>query len=338
MSTSMKSCSGPRRSRSDGARHVDDIPFMPVERCWADALAAAAFPLAAQGQQGATRPVQEPTDVRIRMTFNDLTLTATLYDNPSARDLASMLPLNLKIEDYGRQREDRPSAAQADRGRQRSFRKRAAGRPLLLQAMGQPRPVLRRLPLGRADPSRPLRQRLRAAAGSRRVPGPHRTDLNTPLRHSNYDPTEGTTHDQLQDRAGRLACVPSPAFANDSKSPIIGAWRMTSLQVTDASGQSDRHPVFRPGYLLSRGNALRPGDESRTPPQNRRPTPRMATRPIMARSKSTKPRRPLPSPWNRPWSAISSASDGAQVRGHGDQLVITPADPKEGWRVTYDRF
>ncbi len=25
-----------------------------------------------------------------------------LYDNPSARDLASMLPLDLKIEDYGR--------------------------------------------------------------------------------------------------------------------------------------------------------------------------------------------------------------------------------------------
>ncbi len=36
------------------------------------------------------------------MTFNKLTLTAMLYDNPSARDFASMHPLDLKIEDYGR--------------------------------------------------------------------------------------------------------------------------------------------------------------------------------------------------------------------------------------------
>jgi hypothetical protein len=27
-------------------------------------------------------------------------VTATLYDNPSARDLASMLPLDLSIDDY----------------------------------------------------------------------------------------------------------------------------------------------------------------------------------------------------------------------------------------------
>jgi hypothetical protein len=29
-------------------------------------------------------------------------LTATLYDNPTARDLVSLLPLDLKIQDYGR--------------------------------------------------------------------------------------------------------------------------------------------------------------------------------------------------------------------------------------------
>ncbi|APO79582.1 cyclophilin-like domain-containing protein (plasmid) [Rhizobium etli 8C-3] len=44
---------------------------------------------------------QERTDVRIKFTFADHTMTATLYDNPSARDFASMLPLNLKIEDFG---------------------------------------------------------------------------------------------------------------------------------------------------------------------------------------------------------------------------------------------
>ncbi|MQW51569.1 hypothetical protein GHK71_19425 [Sinorhizobium meliloti] len=32
---------------------------------------------------------QEPTDVKIKLTFGDHTMTATLYDNPSARDFAS---------------------------------------------------------------------------------------------------------------------------------------------------------------------------------------------------------------------------------------------------------
>ncbi|PDS78599.1 cyclophilin-like fold protein [Rhizobium sp. L43] len=66
------------------------------------ALAAAAIPLTARGQEGRDPANQEPTDVRIRIGFNKLTLTATLFDNPTARDLVSMLPLNLTIEDYGR--------------------------------------------------------------------------------------------------------------------------------------------------------------------------------------------------------------------------------------------
>ncbi|MGO7675584.1 cyclophilin-like fold protein, partial [Rhizobium ruizarguesonis] len=52
-----------------------------------------------QDERGSADP--EATDVRIRIGFNNLTLTATLSDNPTALDLASMLPLNLKIEDYG---------------------------------------------------------------------------------------------------------------------------------------------------------------------------------------------------------------------------------------------
>nr|WP_246813180.1 cyclophilin-like fold protein [Rhizobium changzhiense] len=58
--------------------------------------------MTARGQEGRDPANQEPTDVRIRIDFNKLTLTATLYDNPTARDLASLLPLDLKIEDYGR--------------------------------------------------------------------------------------------------------------------------------------------------------------------------------------------------------------------------------------------
>ena len=39
--------------------------------------------------------------MRIRLTFNGQSMIATLYDNPSARDLASLLPLDLTIDDYG---------------------------------------------------------------------------------------------------------------------------------------------------------------------------------------------------------------------------------------------
>ncbi len=63
-------------------------------------LAGAVMPLAFA--QTAQRPAaaQEKTSMRIRIAFNNQDFTATLYDNPSARDLASMLPLDLTIDDY----------------------------------------------------------------------------------------------------------------------------------------------------------------------------------------------------------------------------------------------
>jgi hypothetical protein len=38
--------------------------------------------------------------MRIRVVFADQAFTAALDDNPSARDLVSMLPVDLTIEDY----------------------------------------------------------------------------------------------------------------------------------------------------------------------------------------------------------------------------------------------
>lgn len=38
--------------------------------------------------------------MKIRISFSDRDFTAALYDNPSARDLVSMLPLDLTIDDY----------------------------------------------------------------------------------------------------------------------------------------------------------------------------------------------------------------------------------------------
>ncbi len=39
--------------------------------------------------------------MRIGMTFDGRTMLATLYDNPSAKDFFSMLPLDLTIKDFG---------------------------------------------------------------------------------------------------------------------------------------------------------------------------------------------------------------------------------------------
>ncbi len=47
-----------------------------------------------------TVPNQDKTSMKIRIEFNGASMTATLYDNPSARDFASMLPLDLTIDNY----------------------------------------------------------------------------------------------------------------------------------------------------------------------------------------------------------------------------------------------
>ena len=66
------------------------------------ALAIACLAPVAKAQKGNAPASEEPTTMKVRMTFNGQTMVATLSDNPSARDFASMLPLELTIEDYGR--------------------------------------------------------------------------------------------------------------------------------------------------------------------------------------------------------------------------------------------
>lgn len=63
------------------------------------ALAASlSTPSLARGQADATDT--GTTAMRLSFTFADQCFTATLEDNPSARDLVSMLPLDLTITDY----------------------------------------------------------------------------------------------------------------------------------------------------------------------------------------------------------------------------------------------
>jgi len=61
----------------------------------ATALAGVAAPRLAFGQGQSEKAV-----MKIECAFSDHIFTASLYDNPSARDFASMLPLDLTIEDY----------------------------------------------------------------------------------------------------------------------------------------------------------------------------------------------------------------------------------------------
>jgi hypothetical protein len=64
-------------------------------------LASAVMMRVAFGQTAQdVAPAQDETSMKIRIAFNGMSMTATLYDNPSARDFASMLPLDLTIDDY----------------------------------------------------------------------------------------------------------------------------------------------------------------------------------------------------------------------------------------------
>ena len=64
-------------------------------------IGAALVPTLALAQQGSDPASQEPSAMKIRMTFSGFEMIGTLYDNASARDFFSLLPLDLTIEDYG---------------------------------------------------------------------------------------------------------------------------------------------------------------------------------------------------------------------------------------------
>lgn len=77
-----------------------ELPILGRRTLIGAAFVTAVLPRLAYGQQGGNPASQEPADMRIRMTFNGRIMTATLYDNPSARDFFSMLPLDLTIDNY----------------------------------------------------------------------------------------------------------------------------------------------------------------------------------------------------------------------------------------------
>jgi hypothetical protein len=68
-----------------------------VSACSAEDHAATSTSVA-QRSSAASGP--EANTMKIRLTINGKSMTATLIDNPTARDFIALLPMTLKLEDY----------------------------------------------------------------------------------------------------------------------------------------------------------------------------------------------------------------------------------------------
>jgi hypothetical protein len=75
-------------------------PFFTRRAFLAAGVGAVLLPSLTVGQEGSDPASQEATEMKIRMVFDGQTLTGTLYDNASARDFYSMLPLDMSIDNY----------------------------------------------------------------------------------------------------------------------------------------------------------------------------------------------------------------------------------------------
>ncbi|NTF66237.1 lipocalin-like domain-containing protein [Rhizobium rhizogenes] len=129
----------------------------------------------------------------------------------------------------------------------------------------------------------------------------------------------------------------SPAFASDAKSPIIGAWRMTALEV-GAAGNLQAIPysgqlVFTQGGTLS-VQAMNPDANAADTPYTTKayeayygPVEIDDARNIFAITvESSLVRNLIGQRLERKFEVTD------------DKLVISPVDAAEGWRVSYDRF
>jgi hypothetical protein len=74
--------------------------FFLFRRTLLGAMAAGVVTPRSLAQQSKNPASREPV-MKVKLTFNNQSMTAILHDNPSARDLASLLPLDLMIDDYG---------------------------------------------------------------------------------------------------------------------------------------------------------------------------------------------------------------------------------------------
>ncbi|AYG70998.1 MULTISPECIES: lipocalin-like domain-containing protein [unclassified Rhizobium] len=137
--------------------------------------------------------------------------------------------------------------------------------------------------------------------------------------------------------AGLMLAFTSPAFASDAKSPIIGTWRMTTLEV-GAAGSLQAIPysgelVFTQAGTLS-VQAMNPDANAADTPYTTKayeayygPVEIDDAKNIFAITVESSLVRDL----------IGQRLE-RKFEVTGDKLVISPVDAAEGWRVSYDRF
>lgn len=129
-----------------------------------------------------------------------------------------------------------------------------------------------------------------------------------------------------------------PVLAQDETSSIIGAWRMTSLEITDASGQTAIVPysgqvIFTDAGTLS-VQAMNPDADALDNPYTLNGyeayygpvTVNEAEGTFVIEVESAAVRNLIGQRFERMFEVT------------GDQLVLTPANAEEGWRVTYERY
>ena len=130
----------------------------------------------------------------------------------------------------------------------------------------------------------------------------------------------------------------SLSFADDSKSAITGTWRMTSLHVTDANGKQTEIP-YSGQVIFSQGGTL--SVQAMNPDAAAEPTPYTANGyeayygPVEV--DEAKKRFAIMVESSLVRNLIGQRME-RRFEVDNDQLTITPADPKEGWRVTYERL
>ena len=128
-----------------------------------------------------------------------------------------------------------------------------------------------------------------------------------------------------------------PAFAEDTTSPLVGAWRMTSLEV-DIEGNFQPAPYSGQIIFTESGNmsvqAMHPDPSAPATAYTMNGYEAYygtvavdeASQTFVVTVESALVRDLIGQSMTR----VFEVSD--------DTLVLTPSDPAEGWRVTYERF
>jgi hypothetical protein len=130
----------------------------------------------------------------------------------------------------------------------------------------------------------------------------------------------------------------APALAQEDNSSIIGAWRMTSLQVANPDGRMAEVP-YSGQVIFSQGGTLSvqamnpdPGAETTTYTMNGYEA---YYGPVVIDDEDNTFAITVESSLVRDLigQELERVFDVSE-----DQLVITPVNPEEGWRVTYERL